>query len=219
MGREINLMWAYPPATRKMSERDDRVTEENIKIAGQFGREFFDGDRQTGYGGYYYHARFFQRVVQVFRDYYHLPDTALILDVGCAKGFMMFDFKQLMPDIQIYGIDVSQYALDNAKPEMRPYMRLASAVDIPFPNDSFDLVISLASIHNLEPELCKQALREIERVSRRHSFITIDAWRNDKERKRLLQWVLTGKTYMHVDDWKKLFVEVGYTGDYYWFIA
>ena len=31
-------------------------------------------------------------------------------------------------------------------------------------------------------------------------------------------WNLTAKTVMHVDEWKSFFAEVGYTGDYYWFI-
>nr|NIO20706.1 methyltransferase domain-containing protein [Candidatus Aenigmarchaeota archaeon] len=90
---------------------------------------------------------------------------------------------------------------------------------LPYPEKSFDLVISINSIHNLPIEQLKIALREVERVSRENSYITVDAWRNDQERDNLYKWVLTAETMMHVDEWKKLFDEVGYTGDYWWFIA
>jgi ubiquinone/menaquinone biosynthesis C-methylase UbiE len=119
----------------------------------------------------------------------------------------------------IVGIDVSRYALDHAIEDMKPYIRVCNAKELPFADNSFDLVISINTVHNLPLEECRQALHEIERVSRKNAFVTMDAWRNDYERERLLKWNLTALTYMHVDEWKKLFSEIGYTGDYYWFIA
>jgi SAM-dependent methyltransferase len=219
MGQEINLLDLYPRSKRPIEERGKLVTEEHRAVARKFGKEYFDGERLYGYGGYGYHPRFWQETVKRFRDYYTLPRNAAVLDVGCGKGFMLHDFKQLMPDIRIAGIDISEYAYQNAMDTVKPVLRVGDAKALPYPDNSFDLVISINTVHNLPLAECKQALREIQRVSRRHSFITVDAWRTEKERERLMKWNLTALTYMHVDDWKKLFEEVGYTGDYYWFIA
>jgi SAM-dependent methyltransferase len=216
---EINLLDLYPRSKRPIDERGRLITEEHRKIARQFGKEYFDGDRLYGYGGYNYHARFWTDTVKRFRDYYQLAEEAAVLDVGCAKGFMMHDFKQLMPKMTIAGIDVSQYAYDHALEDMKPFIRIGDAKALPYAGKSFDLVISINTIHNLPLEDCKQVLREIQRVSGRHAFITVDAWRNAGEYERLTKWNLTALTYMHVDDWKKILDEVGYQGDYYWFIA
>jgi len=153
------------------------------------------------------------------KEYYQLAEDCAILDIGCAKGFLLHDFKELMPNCTIAGIDVSEYAIENAMPSVKSYLKVANAERLPYPDKSFDLVISINSIHNLSLEPLKAALKEVERVSRGHSYITVDAWRNEMERENLYKWVLTAETMMHVDDWKKLFKEVGYTGDYWWFIA
>jgi SAM-dependent methyltransferase len=216
---EINLLDLYPKSNRPIDERAVLITAEHRQIARQFGKDFFDGDRLTGYGGYRYHPRFWTETVARFRDYYGLADDASILDVGCAKGFMLHDFKRLMPRAAVTGIDLSAYAIEHAIEDMKPFVKVGNAVGLPYDDDSFDLVISINTVHNVPLAECKQALREIERVSRRHAFVTMDAWRDDREKERMLHWNLTGLTYMHVDDWKALFDEVGYTGDYYWFIA
>jgi ubiquinone/menaquinone biosynthesis C-methylase UbiE len=219
MGQEINLLDRYPKSKRPIKERANTITEAHRAVARRFDREYFDGDRLTGYGGYNYHPRFWTDTVARIRDHYDLAPNASVLDVGCAKGFMMYDFKKLMPQLDIHGIDVSPYALENAPPEVRPFMQVANAKSLPFPAKSFDLVIAINTIHNLAPEECRQALREIARVSRKDAFVMNDAWRNDAEKQSMLDWNLTALTYMHVDDWKKLFAEVGYRCDYYWFIA
>jgi SAM-dependent methyltransferase len=216
---EVNLLDRYPRSERPIEERARTVTAEHRRIARQFGEQYFDGDRLHGYGGYRYHPRFWRETVVRFRDYYGLAPDAAVLDVGCAKGFMLHEFRQLMPRLRIAGIDISPYAVEHAIETVRPCLRVGNAKQLPFEDDSFDLVISINTVHNLPLEECKQALREIERVSRAHSFVTVDAWRNEQERRRMLMWNLTALTYMHVDDWKALFDEVGYTGDYYWFIA
>ena len=216
---EINLLDLYPRSKRPIEERARLVTEEHREIARQFGKEYFDGDRLYGYGGYYYHPRFWQATVRRFHDYYRLAEDASVLDVGCAKGFMLHDFKELMPNLTIAGIDISEYAIEHAIETVKPFLRVGNARELPYEDNSFDLVISINTIHNLPLEECKQALREIQRVSRKHAFITMDAWRMEEERERMMKWNLTALTYMHVNDWKELFAEVGYMGDYYWFIA
>jgi ubiquinone/menaquinone biosynthesis C-methylase UbiE len=195
------------------------VTEADRELSRQFGKDYFDGARIHGYGGFNYHPRFWTETVKYFRDHYRLPEDGSVLDVGCAKGFMLHDFKLLMPRLRVAGIDISKYAIDNAIETVKPFLRVGNAVDLPYPDRSFDLVVAVNTIHNLELRPCKQALREIQRVSRGNAFLVVDAWRNEEERRRLEQWVLTCRTHMHTDAWKKLFAEVGYTGDYYWFIA
>lgn len=215
---EVNLLDRYPRSKRPIEERGKLVTAEQRAVSRRFGPEFFDGDRLFGYGGYRYHPRFWTDTVQRFRDHYGLVPDASVLDVGCAKGFMLHDFKRLMPQLRIAGIDISSYAVGQAPEEVRPFLRVGDAKALPYPDRSFDLVISINTVHNLPLEECQQAIREIQRVSRRHAFLTVDAWRDDDERWRMEQWNVTALTYMHVDDWKRLFAEVGYTGDYYWFL-
>lgn len=219
MGQEINMLEKYPRSSRPIEERGTQITEEHRRKAREFGEQYFDGERLYGYGGYSYHPRFWTDTVQYFRDHYRLTDRARVLDLGCAKGFMMFDFKKLMPELDIVGVDVSQYAYDHALPEVKPYIQIGDARNLPFADRSFDLVICINTIHNLPLEECKKALREIQRVSKGAAYISVDAWRTEAERERLLKWNLTALTYMHVDEWKKVFAEVGYEGDYFWFIA
>lgn len=216
---EINLMNLYPRSKRPIDERAKLVTEEHRAISRRFDKDYFDAERLYGYGGYSYHPRFWQATVKRFRDYYKLPEDASVLDVGSAKGFMLHDFKELIPNIIIGGIDISEYAIEHAMETVKRFLRVGNAKELPYEDNSFDLVISINTIHNLPLEECKQALREIQRVSRTHAFITVDAWRTEEERERLAGWNLTALTYMHVDDWKELFMEEGYTGDYYWFFA
>lgn len=215
---EINLLNTHPTAKRNYNKRAAEKTPEIIRLAKQFGKDFFDGDRKCGYGGYKYDGRW-KAVVERMRQYYNLPSNAAILDVGCGKGFMLHDFKEIMPNCSVAGIDVSEYALEHSMPSVKPFLKVANAEPLPYPDNSFDLVVSINSIHNLPLEACKKSLQEIERVSKGKSYITVDAWRNDLERENLLKWVLTAETYMHVNDWEKLFSNIGFTGDYYWFIA
>lgn len=127
MGREINLMTNYPKAKRNITERATEKTEEDRRIARQFGKEFFDGDRKYGYGGYYYNPRFWQPVVPAFQEYYGLTKDSGILDVGCGKGFMLHDFAELIPGIKVEGIDISEYAIENALEDMRPFVKVGNA--------------------------------------------------------------------------------------------
>jgi SAM-dependent methyltransferase len=218
MKQEIDLLVNYPKAKRNVDERGNEKTEEDRALARQFGKEFFDGDRRNGYGGFNYFPRFWQPVIPTFKEHFGLSASSSVLDIGCAKGFMMHDLAELIPGITVKGVDISEYAVENAIEDMRPHVQVGDAKALPFPDNSFDVVISITTIHNLNREDCAQALREIERVSRGKAFVTVDAYRNEEERKRMYAWNLTAQTIMHVDEWKAFFDEVGYTGDYYWFI-
>jgi SAM-dependent methyltransferase len=218
MGQEIDLMINYPRPKRNIESRLASKTERDRILARKFGKEFFDGDRSHGYGGFNYHPRFWQPVIPTFREYWGLTSDSSVLDVGCAKGFMIHDFAELIPGITVKGIDVSEYAIKKAIDDMRPHVEVANAKSLPYPDNSFDYIISVTTIHNLDRSELIQSLQEIERVARLGSFITVDAFRNDEEKERMFAWNLTAKTILHVDEWKDLFKDAGFTGDYYWFM-
>jgi SAM-dependent methyltransferase len=218
MGKEIDLLAKYPKAKRDLKKRLKEKSEEDRRIARQFGKEFFDGDRRHGYGGFRYDPRFWGETVKDFRDYYNLAPDSAILDVGCAKGFMLYDLMRIMPEARLAGLDISEYAIENAKEEVREFLVVGDARKLPYDDDSFELVISINTVHNLERDDCKRALGEIMRVGSAHKFITVDAYRTDEDRERMLAWNLTAKTIMHIDEWKDFFEEADYDGDYYWFI-
>ena len=218
IGNEIDLLRNYPKTKRDLSKRLETKSPEHREIARQFGKDFFDGTRDTGYGGFHYHERFWKPVVPDFQEHFDLSGSSSLLDVGCAKGFMLADLKKNIRGIKLSGVDISEYAVQNSHPDVADTISVGSCDDLPFENNSFDVVISITTIHNLDYDGCVRSLREIERVAKQKSFITVDAYRDDDERKRMEAWNLTAKTILHVDAWKDMFMEAGYTGDYFWFM-
>ena len=218
MGKEIDLLVNYPKPNRDVTGRAQSKSEDDRALARKFGKEFFDGDRSHGYGGFSYNPRFWEPVVPTFQSHWDIVPGNSLLDIGCAKGFMMYDFHRLIPGIKVEGIDISDYAIENGMEDMKPFMQVASADDLPYKDNSFDYSISITTLHNFDDDNLIKALKEIERVSKKGSFITVDAYRNDEEKERMYAWNLTAKTILHVDEWKLLFEEAGYTGDYYWFM-
>jgi len=161
---EIDLLANYPKTKRNVDERGMEKTEEDRCIGRQFGFDYFDGERRFGYGGYNYNPRFWQPVVPAFVQHYNLTSQSSVLDVGAAKGFMMHDFAQLIEGVKMQGLEISDYAIAHALEDMRPFIRQGNAKELPFKDKSFDLVISINTIHNLPPDECAQALREIARA-------------------------------------------------------
>jgi ubiquinone/menaquinone biosynthesis C-methylase UbiE len=199
-------------------ERGSLKTHEDQEIARKFDKRFFDGSRNHGYGGFNYNKRFWENVIPDFQHHWGLAKGDLILDIGCAKGFMLYDMQHIIPGIEIRGIDISEYAIANAMEEVKEFCQVGNAKSLPFDDKSIDVSISITTLHNLEQKDLETALLEIERVSKRGSFITLDAYRNNEEKDRMEAWNLTAKTVMHVNDWKVFIQDIGYTGDYYWFI-
>jgi len=215
---EINLLKEYPRTKRNPKERAQKKTDEHRRVARQFEKDFFDGDRSVGYGGYSYRPEFWEGVVKTLMNHYSLTKDSNVLDVGCAKGYMLFDLTQAVPGIKVKGIDISNWAIENSHWFVKPYLEVRNAKDLScFKDKEFDLVISINTIHNLPLEECKQSLRELERIGR-DCFLTVDAWNTYEEEKSMRDWNLTAQTMMSVKDWKALFEEVGYSGDFYWFI-
>ena len=217
LGKEINLLDVYPKSRRPIEDRSKAVTVKDRLLSRRFGKEYFDGTRNQGYGGYKYHPKFWQPVVKRLQQFYRLNPKSKILDVGCGKGFLLYDFLQIIPGITVAGVDISEYALKKALAEVKPFITLGNAKKIPYADNTFDLVISLNTIHNLPIEDCFQALKELERVGK-DKFIVNDAYRSEEEKQKLQKWNLTAITYFSTNDWKDFFKLAGYTGDFYWFI-
>ena len=214
---EINLLNKYPKTKRNLDERKNLKSEEVREIARKFGKEFFDGDRKYGYGGFNYNSKYWSEVVLTFKDFWKIKEGDSLLDIGCAKGFMIYDFYRQINNIQLKGIDISSYAIENSHKEIKKFLSVADAKSLPFDDKSFDHVISINTIHNLDIDDCIKAIKEIIRVSKKNSFITVDAFKSDEEKKRMFGWNLTAKTILSVDEWKNLFKEIGYEGDFFWF--
>lgn len=218
MGKEIDLLINYPKTKRDPLKRAQEKTEHDREIARKFEKDFFDGERKHGYGGFSYNSRFWQPVIPTFKNYWNLDSSSSVLDVGCAKGFMLYDLKKNIPGIKVNGIDISEYAIENSLKEIKEDLIVGNATNLPYEDNSFDVVISINTVHNLDIENCAKALKEIQRVSKKHSFITVDAYRNDKEKESMYAWNLTAKTIMSVEEWVNFFNKNDYKGDYFWFI-
>jgi len=213
LGFELSLMRDYPKPNDRLKSRPV-ISEEDREISRQFGKEYFDGDRKYGYGGYSYDKKYWAATVKNFTKYYDLKSNSSILDIGCAKGFMLKDFKDLLPDSRIKGIDISNYAIRNAHLDVKNFLTQGNAMELPFSDGAFDLVISINTIHNLKKEDCVRSLKEIQRVSKGNSFVMVDGWQSKVEKEKLEAWVLTAQTILSVEQWVELFNKAGYTGDY-----
>ena len=183
------------------------------EVAKRFDRDYFDGDRRYGYGGYRYDGRwvsFAQKLVA----HYGLQPGQKVLDIGCGKGFLVHDFRKVLPGLEAFGLDVSAYAIKNAMPEVREYLRQGDAVQLPYLDESFDLVVSINTLHNLQLPGLWQALRELERVGKKNKFIVMDSYRNEREKANLLYWQITCESIFSPQEWEFLFRQTGYQGDY-----
>jgi protein-L-isoaspartate(D-aspartate) O-methyltransferase len=183
------------------------------EVSRRFDYDYWDGDRKYGYGGYNYDGRW-QAVARRMAAHYQLKPGARILDVGCAKGFLLNDFLDAVPGADVAGIDISQYAIDHAMPSVRDKLTTGSAATLPYPDHSFDLVVSINTLHNLRVFELDSALREIERVARGPKYIIVDSFRNEREKVNLLYWQLTCQCFYTPEDWEWWFRHTGYTGDH-----
>lgn len=238
--RKFDLLESFPKPKRIVGP--GWRTEENKVIAKRYGREFFDGERVNGYGGYYYDGRW-KAIARKLGMVYGVNHTSAVLDIGCAKGFLLHDLRTEFQGIGVAGIDISKYALSHAmdgfsnylvkngarkktaeesekraRESLLPHLIEGSADNLPWMDNSFDVVLAINTIHNLPREKCKKAIHEMMRVCRnkKNMFIQVDGYSDETEKERMKQWVLTAETMMHVDEWLKFYGEAGYEGDYFW---
>src|SRR5437899_9938 len=163
---------------------------ECARIAKQFGEDYWDGERQYGYGGYKYDGRW-RPVAEQLARHYQLTRGDRVLDIGCGKGFLLYELTEVVPDLRIAGLDISRYALENAKQEVKSFLQRGTATALPYRDESFDLVLSINTLHNLYNFQLHEALKEIERVGKKSKYIVIDSYRNEDEKVNLLYWQIT----------------------------
>ncbi len=216
MGQELDFIGKL----HRRTERDyvGRVVEHDkadcAEIAKQYGQDYWDGPRQYGYGGYSYDGRW-RVVAEDLAAHYGLQPGMRVLDVGCGKAHLLYEFTQAVPGIEVAGIDISEYGIENAKEEVRPFLEVADARELPFEDNSFDFVFSLATLHNLKISGLYAAVREIQRVNRGDAaYVMVESYRNEREKVNLLYWQLTCESFYSPEEWAWIYEQNGYTGDY-----
>jgi len=183
------------------------------ELAKKWGYDYWDGDRRICYGGYKYIEGRWEKVAKSIADHYGLKAGSKVLDVGCGKGFQLFEFTRVCPGIEVYGLDISEYALANAKEEVRDRLTMGDATSIPWPDKYFDLVLSITTLHNLHNYDLEKALREVERVGN-NKYICVESYRNETEKANLMYWQLTCEAFCTPEEWDWWFTMTGYTGDH-----
>ncbi|WP_455212599.1 class I SAM-dependent methyltransferase [Kaarinaea lacus] len=211
---EINFLAGLHNQTRR--DYVARVVEhdkvECATVAKQWGRDYWDGERQYGYGGYRYDGRW-RSVAEQMVQHYGLTENHSILDIGCGKGYLLYEFTQVVPGIQVSGIDISNYAIEQAKEEIKPYLKITTATDLPYADGDFDFVYSLNVFHNFAVYDLKAAVSEMMRVGRQKHYLCVESYRNEREKVNLLYWQLTCASFYSTEEWKWLLEKWGYTGD------
>ncbi len=202
----------------KKTKRDylGRMMDEKVhcmNVARDYAQSFWDGDRRYGYGGYRYDGRW-KAIAETLIQRYRLKGSARLLDLGCGKAHLLFELKKLLPDASIVGMDISSYALENAKPEIKNSLVLHSVSEpYPYEDNYFDLVISLTTLHNLQLPQLFFALTEMQRVASGGYFV-VESYRNTQELFNLQCWALTCESFFSPSEWEWIMKRSEYMGDY-----
>lgn len=212
---EVNLLARLPGTKRDLAQRHAAQSPENVSIAKKYGQQYFDGPREVGYGGYRYDGRWIPIAEDIVR-HFGLKAGDRVLDVGCAKGFLVKDLMNVCPGLEVFGLDISEYALMHCEREVVGRLHLGSAEKLPFPDRSFSAVISINTLHNLTRPDVIRALREIERLAPGRGFVQVDAYHTVEQRELFMKWVLTAVFHDYPGGWMEVFREAEYTGDWYW---
>ncbi len=205
----------------KATKRDyiARVTDPKFpkpkaaELAKKWAYDYWDGDRRICYGGYRYIPGRWAPVARMMIEHYHLKPGDRILDIGCGKGFQLMEFQNAMPELELRGIDISEYALEHAPDSIRPCLTLGNATHLPWEDNTFDFVFSITTLHNLHNYDLDRALREMERVGKQ-KYLCVESYRNETEKANLLYWQVTCEAFCTPEEWEWWFRQTGYTGDY-----
>jgi len=214
---EVDLLRSLPRTKRNIQKRAEDKDPFVIAKSKEFGKEYWDGERKYGYGGYRYDGRW-RSVARDIIAHFGLRAGMRVLDVGCGKGFLVKDLMLECPGLEAFGLDISRYALIHCEKEVIGRLHLGSAESLPFPDGSFDCVLSINTIHNLHRPRAVIAMREIQRLSGGRAFVQVDSYRTSEQKEIALSWILTAEFHDYPKGWLKLYAEAGYTGDYYWTI-
>lgn len=208
----------YPNSNAKRLIYKGFRTIKNRMIAFGLDKEYYDGMRENGYGGFYYDGRWALIMPKIIQRY-GLTGSSSVLDVGCKKGFFLHDLKTALAGIRVCGVENHPYPLEASMSSVKKELCLSQYEKLPFKDSEFDFVIAYGSIYMLNLRGVMDALKEIQRVGRGKAYITVGAYRTIEERDILLEWTLIGTTILHVDEWMEVFKKTGYTGDYYFITA
>jgi hypothetical protein len=211
--REFDALQGYPEPKNKRVINSDSRTIENRIIASYRGEEFYDGSRNNGYGGMVNDGRWLP-VAKNMINWYGLNEDSSILQIGSDKGYLLESFKAQFPSIRVSGIEISDYAINCTAPQIRKNIIKSSFTDIPFENQSFDLVVAIGPVYSLNLSDAIRCLKEIKRVSKGKSFITLGSYDAEEDRNLFLQWTLLGTTILSKKDWLKVLEHIEYGGDY-----
>ena len=184
------------------------------ELAKKWGYDYWDGDRRICYGGYNYIPGRWAPVAKAMADHYQLKAGDRVLDVGCGKGFQLYELALAVPGLDVYGIDISEYAISNAHEGVKDRLQVGNAISLPFEDGFFDYVFSINTLHNLFNYQLDAALREIVRVSRKQSYICVESYRNEVEKANLLYWQVTCEAFHTPAEWEWWFSRAGYIGDH-----
>ena len=184
------------------------------ELAKKFDYDYWDGDRRICYGGYRYIEGRWERVARAIAEHYELPENPKILDIGCGKGYLLYDFQKVIPNAEVVGIDISQYAIENCKPEIKDKLVIGNATQLPWDDQTFDLVISINALHCLEAYDLESALKEMERVGKQHKYLCVESYRNETEKANLLYWQVSCEAFNTPKEWDWWYKHTGYTGDH-----
>ncbi len=212
---EIDFITNHHKKTeRNYLERVNKIDKAEAAVkAKKWDFDYWDGSRDINYGGYNYDGRW-EPIAKKMINHYKLNDKSKILDIGCGKGFLLYEFRKLLPKVSVFGLDISSYAIKNSKKEIIDFLKVGNANKLPYESNKFDLVISLNTLHNLYCYDLKSSLKEIERVSKKDKYICVESYRNEKEKVNLLYWQVTCESFFTPEEWKWFFKESGYKGDY-----
>jgi len=213
--KELNIITSLHTKTKRdYVERMINKKVECMIVAKEYGYDYWDGKRKYGYGGYKYIPGRWEQVAKKFIQRYKLQNKSKILDLGCGKGFLLYEIKKILPEINIKGIDISNYGLKNSKKEIRKFLFKGDLKKkLKFKSKEFDFVFSINTLHNLEINYLTQAIKEIRRVGKKH-FICSESYRNERELFNLQCWALTCESFLSKKEWIWLLQKSGYTGDY-----
>ena len=209
----------YMQKTHNSTNRNyvERMINEKVKCmieAKKYSKNYWDGNRKYGYGGYKFIPNYWKPLAKKLIKDYRLSRKSKVLDIGCGKGYLLYEIKKIIPEIIIVGIDISNYAIKNSHPEIRKYLQITDARKaLSFKNKYFDLTISLATFHNFKNNELEIAIKEVSRISK-SSYIMVESFRNDKELFNLQCWALTANTFLDSNEWSYLFKKLNYMGDY-----
>ena len=190
-----------------------RDKAEVAELALKWDYDYWDGSRETGYGGYKYDGRW-RKVADAMIKIYSIKPGMRILDVGSGKGFLLHDFMESCPGVEVSGLDISAYAIEHCVETVKPFCKIGSAEKLPYPDNHFDLVVSINTLHNLYNYELHSALKEIERVSRGNKYLCVEGYRNEREKVNLMYWQMTCRAFHMPAEWQFVFDQAGYTGDH-----